>query len=357
MVHDQGRCFGQRVNMNIGIDISALSNRHNTRGTGSYTRLLIDALQTYEKHHTFHLLSKNQEVPKHIDIIHYPYFDPFFLTLPLFKPVPVVVTVHDLIPIVYADHFPRGLRGEIKWQVQKYSLTNARQIITDSMASKADIIDRIHLTGDKINVIYLAADDIYKKLPSSSSQKQITNKYRLPARYLLYVGDVNWNKNILGLLHAIRLTHSDLPLVLVGSALLNSSLPEVREINNLIESLKIGDRIVRVGYVPDIDLVSIYTMAAVYIQPSFAEGFGLPVLEAMSCGCPIVSSFASSLKEIAGPSILVDPQRPDKIAEGIDMALTIDRKEWVKQANNWLANFSLKTFASQTMDVYQKALV
>ena len=124
--------------MKIAIDITPLESAHRARGVGVYTKNLIDALETYGKQHTYLYFTGHQLVPPDADVVHYPYFDPFFLTLPLVKPKPTVVTVHDLIPLVFPYKFPAGIRGNIKWQVQKLSLHGAKRIIADSNSSKND---------------------------------------------------------------------------------------------------------------------------------------------------------------------------------------------------------------------------
>src|SRR5258706_7275203 len=108
--------------MHIAIDTSPLANGHKFRGVGSYTQSLIDALQKYEGEHQYSFFTGNA-VFKDVDIVHYPYFDPFFLTLPFKKTKPTIVTVHDLIPLLYPDKFPPGLRGKVKWYIQQRLLT------------------------------------------------------------------------------------------------------------------------------------------------------------------------------------------------------------------------------------------
>lgn len=342
--------------MNIAIEASALESGHSARGTGSYTRLLISALQKYETENSYSFFTRGQKVPESADLVHYPYFDPFFLTLPLQKLKPTVVTVHDLIPIAFADHFPRGIRGEIKWQIQKLSLRGANEVITDSMSSKTDIVKFTGIDDRRINTVYLAPASIYKPIKEDKKLKLVISKYGLPREYFLYVGDVNWNKNIIGLIRALALLDWNYKLVLVGKAFLKNDLKETQEIDELISNLKLADKIVRPGFVEEEDLPAVYTLASVLIEPSFAEGFGLPVLEAMACGTPVVTSDRSSLKEIAGPSILIDPEKSDKIAEGIKTALNLNRESWFKDARSWLTNFSLEKMARETVQVYKKAL-
>jgi glycosyltransferase involved in cell wall biosynthesis len=126
--------------MKIAIDITPLESAHRARGVGVYTKNLIDALETYGKQHTYLYFTGHQLVPPDADVVHYPYFDPFFLTLPLVKIKPALVTVHDLIPLVFPYKFPAGIRGRFAWHVQRLSLRGAKRIIADSNSSKNDIV-------------------------------------------------------------------------------------------------------------------------------------------------------------------------------------------------------------------------
>src|SRR5205814_1416142 len=139
------------------------------------------------------------------------------------------------------------------------------------------------------------------------------SKYKLPDNFALYVGDVNWNKNLHGLLNAISI--SKIQLVLVGSALTDQNLPQVKELDALIKELDLGSLITKTGFVPEKDLVVLYNLAGVVVMPSFYEGFGLPVLEGMACGTPVVCSKNSSLEEIGGDvAIFCDPSDPKDIS-------------------------------------------
>ncbi len=328
--------------MNIAIDITPLKTEHGRRGVGVYTRNLICALKQYEKKHSYSFFTRGQRIPKDADIVHYSYFDPFFLTLPLVKPKPTIVTVHDLIPLVFPDKFPSGLRGTLKWQMQKRSLLGARRIITDSQNSKKDIGRITGFDKTRVDVVYLAPDPIFKPLG---------NKKSTPT-YILYVGDVNWNKNVPGLLHAFAKI-PNYELKLVGGAFTDAALSETKEINRLIHELDLEKRVTKVGHVTNEELVGLYNGAAVLVQPSFYEGFGLPVLEAMACGCPVVSTDNSSLSEIAGPAVAVTTD-PESIAEGIQTAIK-ERQMLVRKGSEWVQKFTWKKVAAETVKTYEKA--
>lgn len=342
--------------MHIALDITPLESGHKDRGTGSYTYLLIEALQKYEKGHSYSFFTRKQKVPNSADLVHYPYFDPFFLTLPLLKPKPVVVTVHDLIPLVYPSHFPRGIRGDLKWRIQKASLRSVRRVITDSFASRRDIRAIAGLAETFIDVVHLAPAETFHPITDRNMRSSVQKKYSLPDRFILYVGDVNWNKNVTGL---VRAKPKGTVLILVGKAFRQEGLPEVREINALIHALHFEGEVIRPGFVADEDLAVLYSLASVYIQPSFAEGFGLPVLEAFVCGCPVVCARGSSLDEIAGPSIRVNASDISSIMDGIlhaEKLSTSERTELIQKGYAWVKRFSWKKVASKTVEVYEKAL-
>jgi len=348
--------------MRIAIDTTPLGGLHSVRGTGAYTKLLVEALQKYETKHSYHFFTQGQKVPGNVDIVHYPYFDPFFLTLPLLKTKPTVVTVHDLIPIVYSQRFPRGLRGTIKWNIQRISLLTAFVIVTDSEASKQDIHKFAGVRKRKIRVVYLAPAEFYRKITDKTLLDKTQRRYGLQSPYILYVGDVNWNKNVSGLLKSFAAIKSsqappNLKLVLVGRAFTDETLSETSSLVTLMLKLNIADRVIRPGYVPDEDMPALYNMAKAYIQPSLAEGFGLPVLEAMACGCPVICSNTSSLAEIAGPALLVDPQNFSEITDGILKVLHLpDARMSVisEKGREWARQFSWRKVAAETVGVYEK---
>lgn len=335
--------------MNIAIDISPLDSAHGKRGTGVYTKNLIEALKKYDGRHSYTFFTRKQNIPEHADIVHYPYFDPFFLTLPIAKPKPTIVTVHDLIPLVFPDKFPSGLRGIIKWRIQRYSLTGTRRIITDSENSKRDIRKIIGYPESRIDSVYLAPDpDI----------RRIQNKKPVSEKYILYVGDVNWNKNIPTLLRAFSQIKRNIKLVFVGSAFTNQNLAETQEINSIVASLGLEASVVRAGYLSSDKLSALYSQASCLVLPSIYEGFGLPVLDAMNCGCPVVAADTSSLSEIAGPAIRIQPENASSITEGLITALTLSAGEKEKLVNAqyaWVTKFSWQKTARQTVVSYEKA--
>lgn len=350
--------------MHIAIDKTPLQTGHSVRGVGQYTKLLIESLQKYETQHSFSFFVRGEKVPKNADIVHYPYFEPFFLTLPLIKALPTVVTVHDLIPLEYPENFPKGIKGFVKWQIQKWSIQGVRLIITDSYASKQSILRLIKIPEKNIHVVPLAASPSFTHVGDMKLLMRVKKKFSLPDQFFLYVGDVNWNKNILGLVSAfIRLrAHQALTngktakLVLVGKAFHESSLPELRKLQSAIAQNNLENTVVMLGYVSDSELSAVYRLSTASVQPSFAEGFGFPVLEAMACGAPVVCAKGSSLDEIAGPSIRVHPSDTDDIARGMKEALELtnaQRKHLVDKQLAWQATYSWRRVGRETVKAYE----
>lgn len=348
--------------MRVAISTLPLTTGHKDRGIGTYTRELVESLKIHKTKHQFSFFTRASEIPKNVDIVHYPFFDPFFLTLPVFRGKPTVVTVHDLIPIVFPEHFPRGLRGEVKWQVQRRNLANVTHIITDSECSKRDIVRLVDIGEDHITVIPLAPPGIMKPMRDPIKLAETMARYHLPHHFAMYVGDVNWNKNISGLLKAWQLVTAkrEIPngakLILVGKAFKEEGLKEAVEIDEMIRKLRIEDSVDRVGYVPDEDLRALYMLSHACVFPSLYEGFGLPILEAMAAGGVVVSSSVASLSEVAGPAMIVNPESAIDIASGILKACrlpTQKREDLIEQGIAWAKRFTWTKVVKQTIGVYE----
>jgi len=295
-----------------------------TRGAGFYGRNLEEALKKIPD------LEITDDSP---NIVHYLFFDPFFLTLPPIRKQKTVVTVFDLTEVVLANLYPRGIRGEIKWQIQKRILSTVDHIITLSESAKKDIVRIVGFPENKVTVTYLAPGVECRKI---SVAKDDT---------ILFIGDINPNKNLSSLFKALTLLKND-KLVLVGKA-----AKESIDIKKEIETLGIANRVTLTGYVDEKEKVRLLNKAKVYVQPSIYEGFGLPVLEAMACGTPVICGQNSSLPEIAGDAATyADVSDPNDLAEKI-RKIKLSGKE-ISQA----LKFSWEKTARETVAVYKKVL-
>ncbi len=352
--------------MNIAIDVSPIVGKgslyHRVRGTGFYLRNLKESLLRYDKLNKYIFFTRGEKLPKDVDLFHYPYFEPFFLTLPFFNKTPLVVTVHDLTPLVFPKYFSAGIKGNIRWRIQRASLKKAKKIITDSISSKNDIIKYAEIPENEIEVIYLAAGEEFKKKNLSQSEvDKLRKKYNIPEKFALYVGDATWNKNLPRLIEACLKT--DIPLVLTGKALIGSDFDRRNSWNQDLvrvhDLCKDKKNIFRIGFVSDEDLVNLYNIAQVFIMPSMYEGFGLPVLEAMVCGCPVITSREGSIPEVAeDAAFYVDAYSVDSISNGIRKVFSnnVLIKELSEKGIKQAQKFSWKKTSEMTIEAYGKAL-
>src|SRR3989344_1337554 len=174
--------------MKVALDISPLKTGHKVRGIGSYTQQLVEEFKKGDYGIDFEFFD-SQNFSSSSDLIHYPYFDLFFHTLPIKKAKPRIVTIHDVIPLVFPKFFPIGIKGALNLFLQKRALAKVDAVICDSETSKKDIISKLSFPGEKIRVVYLAPGPNFKKINTSQLFK-IKNKYSLPEKFVLYVGDV-----------------------------------------------------------------------------------------------------------------------------------------------------------------------
>lgn len=351
--------------MIIAFDITPLKDQNRNRGVGKYTQYLLAGIKKIisDKNIQDRFLIKEFDRSKPLpccDLVHYPYFDPFYLTLPLIKKVPVVVTVHDLIPFVFPKYYPSGLKGKIKWEVQKISLQKVSAVITDSYQSKQDINHYAGIDPSLIEVIYLAP--LFSNISISEMDRcDFNKKFQLPPAFFLYIGDLNYHKNLSNLYQALAILNSKYQanyLVVVGKAFLDNNLKEKRELDKLSEKLNLNDKIIKLGEITDKEIKMLYHRSLGYIQPSLYEGFGLPVIEALSESCLVAVGRAGSLSEIISKKTLIfNPLDPQDIAKTLSklFSLTEAEKEEIK-INGFQKSleFSWNQTAEKTLSVYSK---
>lgn len=344
--------------MKIGIDISELNTLNQIRGIGFYVENLINALREYTKHDV--LVIDKKHTNQNIDVLHFPYLDLFRATLPIKTRQPTVVTIHDVIPLVFPRHYPPGLKGRVNFLRQKFALLATDAVITDSESSKKDIARYLKYKISKIYTVYLAQGKNFQRINSRKKLWEVTNKYHLPESFALYVGDVNWNKNILNLTEACM--RAEVDLVIVGKSFVNwgnLNHIEMQALKSWLKKYSGNPRIYTIGYVPETDLVSLYNLAKVFLLPSYYEGFGLPVLEAQACGTPVITSNTSSLPEIAGKgAIFIDPNDVDTISLAIKDLVSNDqlREKLIQAGFENVQKFQWKKTAQQTVDIYERIL-
>jgi glycosyltransferase involved in cell wall biosynthesis len=347
--------------MKIAIDVSPLQTEHKVRGSGFYLEHLKNALVKYFPTNDYLFFQRGEKIPSDVDLVHFPYFEPFFLALPLYKKFRTAVTVHDLTPLVFSQAFPRGIKGELKWQMQRFALKKADAVITDSENSKKDIHRLVGINVNKIHVIPLAAGEQFRQLGKGNWQTEIKKRYGLPDDFILYVGDVTWNKNLPRLMDAAK--QLEIPLVMIGKSLAQADYDQTNpwnaDLNRVNELARSNEKIIRLGFVSMDELVQIYNLATVFVIPSLYEGFGLPILEAMACGCPVITSKEGSLPEVAGDAAFyVDAYDVNDIAKGIKKVFSDKklREELSKKGLTQAQKFSWKKTAEETLKVYEKII-
>lgn len=280
--------------------------------------------------------------------LHMQYFIPFV------RPCPVVVTIHDISFEHFSDIFTKK-EMFIQKKLIPYAAKKSDKILTVSEFSKKDICEKYHIPEDKVVVTYNGKNSLFRKMDSTDSEKQaILNKFQLPEEYILYVGNIQPRKNLKRLLQAYvqyALENEDSkPLVIVGKkAWMYDSIFEEIKKNNLEE------RVYFTGYVEEEELISLYNIAMFFIYPSIFEGFGLPVLEAMSCGTPVITSNITSIPEVAGEAChMLDPFKVEAIKNALELFTKDEnlRNEYREKGLEQAKKFEWSTTAKRTERVY-----
>ncbi|MFZ5351216.1 MAG: glycosyltransferase family 4 protein [Bacillota bacterium] len=277
------------------------------------------------------------------------------LGLPTSKYCSYVVTVHDLIPYTMPETCGKSYLDRFLEQMP-YILEAADRIITVSEYSKQDIIRFFKTPADKIKVTHLAADSRFKLMNKDAAWSVLKEKYSYDNKYILYIGGFSPRKNVEGLLDAYKRICGELPekydLVMLGASKDNHY-----ELNKRICDLGLEDRVVLTGYVPYEHLPYFYNCADLFVYPSFYEGFGLPPLEAMTCGTPVITSNVTSIPEIVGDgAVTIDPYDNELLSETMYNVLTDAEKKnkLIENALRRAYNFSWKKTAIETIKVYEE---
>ena len=252
-----------------------------------------------------------------VDLFHAPHY-----VLPPLVPGPAIVTIHDCIHLM----FPQYLPNRLAYAYAKASLWaaahRAARVLTVSETSKADIVRYCGIAGDRVTVIYNAIDERFLQEPSKQEVSDTRERYQLDGPFVLYVGNIKPHKNLERLIEAFHLVRREgferLKLLIIGDQI--SKYPRLRR---AVDRYKLHKHVRFLGFVSTDTLASLYRLATVFAFPSLYEGFGLPPLEAMASGTPVVASNTSSLPEVLGDAaVLVDPYSSAAIAAGLTRVLS-----------------------------------
>lgn len=261
-----------------------------------------------------------------------------------------VVTVHDLIVMRFPKQFGWINRRIYTLKVKK-ACQIADKIIAISQQTKNDIIELLYIDAHKIEVVYQGCDPSFSIAQSDYQKKAVSAKYDLPEKFLLNIGTIEERKNLLLLVKALK-SVADIPLVVVGKP--TKYLDEVKQ---CITTNKLTNRVIFIHDAEFADLPAIYQLASVFIYPSRYEGFGIPVLEALYSGAPVIAATGSCLEEAGGPgSLYVDPDDDVALAEKINLVLQDKalQQKMITQGLQHTANFADEKLAAQLMQLYTK---
>jgi glycosyltransferase involved in cell wall biosynthesis len=297
-------------------------------------------------------LTLSAELRKHpVDVLHVQF------TSPPFCPCPVVVSIHDLSFEHLPETFKRRSRTQLRLTV-RHSARRAARILSLSEHTRQDIIKTYGIEAERITAIPLAAPDHFRAVTDNRELQRVRHNYGIDRDYILTVGSIQPRKNLARLFKAYASLRGDcspdkLPkLVLVGKCawLYDDTL-------RVLDELGVRDTVVLTGYVPESDLPALYSGALCFVYPSIFEGFGLPPLEAMKCGAPVVVGNKTSLPEVVGDAALaVDPFDPQAIASAIKRLMDNPalRKQLSVRGQERAGAFSWRETARQTLKVYEE---
>lgn len=364
--------------MRIGIDVRKLYDY----GIGTYIRNLLRQIARLDRDTEFVLLCRPQDAHTLLDLgenfrpvpeaagnysiteqIRIPwalrregvslFHAPHYVLPPLVR-CRAVVTIHDCIHLMFPEYLPNRFalayaRGSIRSAAR-----HADRVLTVSESSKRDILRFVDTEPDKIQVIYNAHDERFSREPREEDVVRVRERYQLQDEFVLYAGNVKPHKNVERLIDAFHMVHArgfdHLKLVIIGDELSKSTA-----VRRAVHRHNLHKFVRFLGYLPEDTLAIMYRLAGLFVFPSLYEGFGLPPLEAMASGTPVVTSNVSSLPEVVGDAaVLVNPLEPSDIADGIVRVLTDEdlrrslRQKGLRQASR----FSWEASARRVHDIY-----
>jgi glycosyltransferase involved in cell wall biosynthesis len=288
-----------------------------------------------------------------VDLFHAPHY-----VLPPLTPCRSVVTIHDCIHLRFPQYLPNRLaylyaRGSL-WMATH----RAARVLTVSETSKRDILRYFRVPEKKIDVIYNAIDERLGEAPSDEELSLVRERYQLYDPFVLYAGNIKPHKNLERLIdafHSLRKGElENVKLLIIGD-----EISKYATLRRAVHRLKLHKHVRFLGFVPDKTLASLYRLASVFVFPSLYEGFGLPPLEAMAAGTPVITSNVSSLPEVVGDAaVLIDPYDPDAISEAIQRVLQdpVLRSELRAQGLARLGQFSWDRSVRRVREIYDEVL-
>ncbi len=252
-----------------------------------------------------------------IDLFHAPHY-----VLPPLTPCKSVVTIHDCIHLRFPQYLPNRLAYAYAWSSLWVATHRSTRVLTVSEASKRDILRYFSVPESKIDVIYNAIDEQFDESPTDAEIGRVRERYQLEDPFVLYAGNIKPHKNLERLIEAFSMLRKNgfeqVKLLIIGD-----EISKYATLRRAVHRHKLHHQVRFLGFVSDKTLACLYRLAGVFVFPSLYEGFGLPPLEAMASGTPVITSNVSSLPEVVGDAaLLIDPNKPDAIFDAMRRVLT-----------------------------------
>jgi glycosyltransferase involved in cell wall biosynthesis len=284
-----------------------------------------------------------------VDLFHAPHY-----VVPPLTTRPYVVTIHDCIHLRFPQYLPNRLAHGYARTMMTLAARRARRVLTVSHASKDDILHYLGVPASKVEVIYNAIDERIAAPPSDADIERVSQRFQLTSPFILYAGNIKPHKNVDRLIEAYsvlrRRGFEGVKLVIIGDEI--SKYPNLRR---LVHTFQLHQHVRFFGFVPEATLAVLYRRAVMFVFPSLYEGFGLPPLEAMAAGTPVITSNVSSLPEVVGDAaLLVDPMDAGAIADAMarvlaDAAL---RRDLIRRGQERVHAFSWERSVARIRQVY-----
>jgi glycosyltransferase involved in cell wall biosynthesis len=284
-----------------------------------------------------------------VDLFHAPHYVVSPLTM-----CPFVVTIHDCIHLRFPEYLPNRAAYFYARTVMSSSARRARRVLTVSRASKQDILHFLKIPADKIEVIYNALDERLAAAPSAEDVARVEQRFQLSSPFVLYAGNIKPHKNLGRLIEAFSLLRQrgagETKLLIIGD-----EVSKYQNLRRLVHRYQLHQYVRFLGFVPDDTLAVLYRLASVFVFPSLYEGFGLPPLEAMAAGAPVITSNVSSLPEVVGDAaLLINPLDASAIAGAMARVLEDPalRADLIRRGHERVKTFSWQEAAARTYAAY-----
>lgn len=264
-----------------------------------------------------------------------------------------VVTIHDLIFLSYPALYP-AIDRKIYTAKIANACKNANQIIAISEQTKRDIIDYLKIEEQKISVVYQGCHPVFYKTVTEKNKNLLREKWNLPSQFILNVGTIEERKNLLLILQALLKLPEEIKLIVVGKR-----TKYAEKTDDFIAENKLADRVIFLKDITQEELPALYQSALAFVYPSRFEGFGIPVLEALNSGVPVIAATGSSLEEAGGEhTIYINPDDADALAEAVLQVISNEslRKEMIAKGKEYASRFHEKEMAANLMKVYSQTL-